>query len=420
MKSVENLGERIIIPRELLKSKVMNEFYKTSENITELKLKIMDNKELSSNRGVIKYFKLDEEVIKKDLALHGIKLKGNKEGALIKQEQKISENLSYRVIEVGERWNQAGEWINFFFMLGRFIQQEKEINFFVNYLNRTIPSLLISMGIIDEYYSELNRKGFSNINNISDKFVVGDEISYLNDDGKWYKTKVVEVTELSYMPKYFNPYLIIRGIFNGENTNISVPHKDWAKRIRMGGVVSGSPGRSQRVYLNDRISEVIASRYSNKLVSQLKMRSKINVNLIGWGVDKKVRDFRNKIQFSDNKGSFLITDYLYLDNDNESNYVNVHMVASDRSDINQDSNSVSIFVGAKNGMNLKEHRSKRNVYITSRIRENYYEDTKLLINYLTQSSILTKKQKINKLDDFYDYLQKFNIEIPKGVEIYVF
>lgn len=414
--------ERIVVIRErvreiLINSVTLMEFYKTSKNITELKLKIIDNKELSSKESMIEYLKLDDEIIKEDLDLYLTKFKAEKTGALITHNQEKSEKFSYRIIDIGENWTQTGEWINFFFKLGRFVEQEKEINLFVNYLDRIIPSTLIAMGIVDEYYFEQNQ---SKLENISDDFIVGDEISYLSDDGNWYKAKVVEINELSYMAERFNPYLKISRSYKNEPMTIHVPRTDWPKRIRMGGIVTGSSGTSHKVRINDRISEVIALRHSEKLVNSLKIHSQLNVNLIGWGIDKKIRDVSNKMQFSDEKSSFFITDYLYLDNDRESNYANVHMVSSDKTEINQDSNSVSIFVGAKNALKLSKHKSKRNVYLTNRIRKEYYEDTRLLINNLTQSSKLSKEERINKLDELYNYLQEFNIDIPKGVEIYVF
>lgn len=413
MKKIEEVKERMV--KILMNSEILKDYYKNSKNVTELKLKIMDNKELSSNESITEYLKLDEELIKDDLDTLNIGIE--RTGALIKHHQEKSENLSYRIIESGQSWTQTGEWINFFFKLGRFIQQEKEINFFVNYLDRIIPSTFIAMGIIDEYYFEKNK---SELENISEDFIVGDEISYLFSDKNWYKAKVIEINQLNDMQERFNPYLKINVTYKNELITVQVPRTFWAKKIRKGGIVTGGSGKSDKVLINDRISEVIASRHSKELVNNLKMYSQINVNLIGWGIDKKIRDVRNKIQFRDKNGSFFITDYLYLNNDIESNYANIYMVSSDKTEINQDSKSVSIFVGAKNALNLSKYKSKRNIYLTSRIRKEYYEDTRLLINNLTQNSEISKEKRVEKLDELYDYLQQFNIDIPKGVEVYVF
>lgn len=407
-------------------------YYAITQNIPEMKLRMIEDeisyKENINNQNLQKYseiFNLENEEIEQyfsKIVKRRANKKDNKTGALIKATKDIKhETLHYRLISLFDSdWIESSNWMKFFFSLGEFVElYQGNLSVFISYIERTIPASLVSVGIMNKYFLE-KRNYLRKINNLDDSYQIN-EIVFYKDGKDWRKATVIGITNKKGKEE-FNPYLellVERSIKDGEATNESVPYKLWENKIRSGGISKGSSGRSSIVKINDRISEVLTKRYSKETVRFLRMYPELHVNLIGTRVNKKIRSLREEIQFSDEKGSFMLTDVLYFDNDNESNYVNVHMVSSDKSTAPEE-NSISIFVGSKMGLDFQSYKTNKNIYFTSRIRENYIEDTELLINLLQQNSSLSNidKNKISK--ELKKYLSKNNIEIPKGCEIGVY
>lgn len=406
-------------------------YYATTRNIPEMKLRMIEDgisygKLVENhNNPYVEVFKQDNKEIESyfsKIINRRASVKENQIGSLIKSTENIEHDyLHYRLISLFESsWVSASNWMLFFIALGEFIElHEGSVSFFISYIERTLPTSLTSVGIMEKYFTKPHNFK-KDIKHIAENYQINQEVKYLDGD-VWRRATVVGITNKKGQEK-FNPYLelsVDRSRRDGNKTYDCVPYTLWAKKIRSGGVSKGFSGKTSLVNMNDRISEVLGKRYPKKNVKLLKMYPELHVNLIGTRINTKIRSLREEIQFSDCKGSFMLTDLLYFDNDNESNYVNVHIVSSEKSKL-PEANSISLFVGAKTGLDFSSYKTKKNIYFTSRIRENYIEDTEILLNSLEQESHHSRLDREQIMIEFREYLHKKNIDLPRGCEIGVY
>lgn len=398
-------------------------FYAMTSNISEMKLLMMDygikysssnpyyNLLKSDNREIEEYF--SGKIRRRSNAMN------NNIGAVIKyNDWYYFDNLHYRFIELGEEWNKAEEWIQFFWEIGRYINNyEGKITLFISYIARAIPATIASAGIVDAFYKTiaLEKKDFSTIDY---GFKEGDRILY-RDGNTWRSAKVIGIEINEKVESRFNPYLVIEVARPAQPiTKESVPNNLWKSKIRYGGIVSNSRGKSSIVKLNDRISEVLEKRYGKNTIDIIRVKPYSRVNLIGRGIDERIKDMYQGVQFADKKGTFMLTDILYFDNDKESSFVNASIVNNLNKGIEED--AISVFIGAKTGLDFSEYSTDKNIYFTSRVRQNYLDDTELLLNNLRQKSNKNREQQLKEATKLRTYLLQLGINIPKGVEFYVF
>ncbi|MBO0429998.1 hypothetical protein JZO82_12555 [Vagococcus fluvialis] len=392
-----------------------------------MKLKMMDeNVCLGLNRFYSKLFEKNNLEIENDLSLKFKRkpsLIENKEAIVYSKENKKSDRLTYRKIKLNSEWQDGLEWLLFFWKLGEFIENYgTDISIFISYISVEIPALLMSTSIIDTRYRKFQDKKLES--DIFNFFKPGDKISYLVGikDNKWHDAEVVKVKYEEGKKEEFNPYLFIKikGLKKEGTQHIQVPRNLWQTKIRKGGKIKGVGGRGTRVRLTDVISEKISERYGEETFERLRVTPRCHVNLVGRRIDKFYRDMRESIQFSDDLGSFLLTDLIYFDNDDESNFINVHVVSSEKTDVKVDTDTISIFVGSKSALDFGESIANKNIYLTSREKVNLVEDNNILINNLRQKTIFTNEEKKKKEEEIKWYLKNEGVEIPRGVEISVF
>lgn len=415
--------DEIEISRFLRKTLVEKKLYKNVSNITELKIKLLpDNKDnIEVTEGIVNFFNQDEEVIMSYLSKYGKKFKADFSGAIVKYpNNQLFKKLHTRIISLDSQWEEAKNWVIFYIELGKYLNNVNEIKLFINYIDITIPATLIATGFLNEYFknSQLEKEDLVSV--VERGFIKGEIVS-VKDENNWYRGEVIRIEDIKGKEK-FNPYVVIKYKPEGQqDIIISVPHLKWGESIRKGGVVKGTRGRGNKVEFQDRISNRLNDRYGDSMVTKLRISPEIMVNLIGRGIDKDVRDVLKNIQFSDEEGVFMMTDLLYLNNDNESNYVNVNMINSliySNQEVNQD--SISIFFGADDALKFREYQTNKNIFLTSRIRKHYIDETLLLLNELEQNSNLSAEEKYNETRKIVEYMKGNNIEIPKGVELYVY
>ncbi|GEK90283.1 hypothetical protein SAMN04488100_1519 [Alkalibacterium putridalgicola] len=420
-KVVENTSKSLLI----LNDSHPESYYASTRNIPEMIIKMMDNGIKYTNESpYYEIFKKNNDEIE-DYFSARIRRRGNvrndNTGAIIKYDtSKEFQELHYRLINLGEIWQKAEEYLSFFWELGQYINSfEGEISLYVSYISRIIPTAVTSAGILDSYLNNMRTENKKN-NIVGTEFKPGESVSY-KDGNQWRTAKVIAVEDIEKMEEKYNPYLRIEVVRPGnEVTENSIPNYLWKDKVRTGGIVTKSRGRSNIVKFNDRISKVLEKRYGDEVVNDIRIKPNLHINLIGRSVVKELRKLQQSLQFGDEKGVFMLSDLLYFDNDRESNYVNVHVISSQSVKKNNQKNSVSIFVGAKRGLDFDRFKTSKNIYFTSRIRQNYLEDGELLINQLRQTSNKNFKQQLQETENIRIYLSKKGIKIPKGVEIFVY
>ncbi|MGB3161313.1 MAG: hypothetical protein WBA84_08720 [Carnobacterium sp.] len=405
-------------------------YYATTRNISEMKLKMIedgifftykdaDNSITREIYNVLKKTNAEIESYFSSIIHRRGLVKKDNTGAIIRTNSEIvHKQLHYREISLFDsNWYKASNWMNFFIQLGTFIELlESDINIFISYIDRTVPATLVAMGIMDIYFEKI-KEDKVNIQELGNYYNVGDEIFFL--DGSDWRRAIVKGT-LNFNPD-FDPYLeitVTRDKSQGKTTEL-IPYSLWSKKIRSGGKVKGFSGSSTKVTLNDRISEVIELKYSKEVINYLQLKPELHINIVGRGVDSKLRQFRESVQFSNQSGSFLITDYLYLDNDEDTNYINVHMISSDNKAA-VTPNSISLFIGAKAVLDFHESKTKKNIFFTSRIRDAHTSDNELLISQEREKTRLSKEEQLLMIEEIKDFMKKDDISIPNGVELYVF
>lgn len=434
--SKENSGKSVEIRDVELSNRFLfdkfhpESYFATTRNIPEMKLKMIEDgicfvpEDVNnfSIKGIYNLFKKDNSEIEiyfnRKISRRG-EVKNDNFGEIIRANSTIKhEKFHYRELSLFDNdWYEASNWMNFFIKLGEFIELlESDISVFISYIDRTLPATLTALGIMDSYFNKIKKK-MHTMHDLESEYTIGEEINFF--DGSSWRKAIVE-GKINHNEE-FDPYLKIK-VFHSKKegvVTVSVPHNLWSEKIRSGGKVKSISGKSNKVKINDRISGVLEKRYSKEVIDSVRMKPNLHINLVGRRVDSKFRQIRESVQFSDSLGSFLITDYLYLDNDDETNYINVHMVSSESSnEVLRD--SVSLFIGAKSVLDFPESKTNKNIFFVSRVREAHTLETDLLISQENEKSKLSKKERLLFIEELKEFMNKHNTFIPTGVELYAF
>lgn len=387
-------------------------YYTNTKNITEMKLSMLDDGfKLPDGSYYESLFRKNNHEIENALKIRYRRRNSIEDNVFIyTKTNKVSNKIMSREINLSSDWEIVNEWFLFFYALGEFIEKEQDYTIFISYMITEIPALVIAMSIVNYQYTYMK-----NNLNLDYSLNKGDSVSYLKSEqgDEWVNVEVVNVDD---------KYLTVKtqGTKKEPSIMIDIPLKNLKTKIRIGGKVKGVGGKGSQIMLKDVISAKIQDRYGCETASHLKIAPRCHVNLIGKTIDTCYREMRDSIQFSDQLGSFLLTDILYFDNDNESNFINVHVVSGEKSNIQVEENSISIFVTAKSGIDFSESKSNRNIYLSSRENVNSAEYTDMLVSNLNQETNLTKFEKENKEKKLLDYLFEEGLALPKGVEFCVF
>lgn len=423
--NIKNRNRKEEITRKLIFDKNHPQsFYATTRNIPEMKLEMMRyGIAYQANEFFYSIMMDDDESIEKYFSSkikRRSNMKNTSHGAVVQTKTNLTfQNINYRLIALGEDWQPAEEWLLFFLYVGRYIHHyDGELNILFSFISNHIPAVIALAGYLDSYFSSISEiNSFELENKRIPSFRVGENISYKHGD-TWRNGTVVKIFEDKRVPDKFNPYLEIDYKLPAQpNTKACVPYNLWKDKIRVGGVVKKSRGKSSQVKVNDRISEVLINRYGQDSIDYVRMKPSIEVSIAGHNVAKRVKEICKGIQLSDEKGSWMMSDLIYLDDGFDSNYINTHVVKKDEELTTQ--KKLSIFFGAKTGLDYWNYRTEKNLFFTSRTRQVHLEDAKLLYNNLSNNSLKDDEQRKFESRSLIKYLGSAGIKIPAGVEIYV-
>ncbi|MGY0685437.1 hypothetical protein ACW7DJ_12660 [Mammaliicoccus sciuri] len=323
------------------------------------------------------------------------------------------ENSSYKYRLEDERkyinnWQIQTQWMKFFECIGEFVQTKNNINLYISYLDEILPALFISKGIIEnqlEYY-----KRHDDI----PKLVVGDEIALLTDSKNeiWRKAKVLEVYYDS-SKIALNPFAKLKIILGKNNTyDNHIPFREWNTKIRMNPNFKSTAG--SKVKLDDSISDFLRRKYSINYLKNLKMKNQNIVNIIGNNIEQTIYDYMKIFNFNNEKHHYKLDDIIQHSG-NAKNYSNTQIIKSRNYTNDINNNEVSIFLGDNSSLIFSEYRTERNIFISNRKKNNLQHQEIFLESFLNDS-YSNNCLEVNK--EIKEFLKKYKIEIPKGVEIY--
>ncbi|MCJ1785530.1 hypothetical protein [Mammaliicoccus sciuri] len=305
-------------------------------------------------------------------------------------------------------WQIQKQWMEFFECIGKFVQTRNNINLYISYLDEILPALFISKGIIEsqlEYY-----KRHDDI----PKLEVGDEIALLTDlkNEIWRKAKVLDVYYDS-SKIALNPFAKLKIILGKNNTyDNHIPFRDWNTKIRMNPNFKSTAGSI--VKLDDSISDFLRRKYSVNYLKNLKMKNQNIVNLIGNNIEQTIYDYMKIFNFNNEKHHYKLDDIIHHSG-KVKNYSNTQIIKSRNYTNDITNNEVSIFLGDNSSLIFSEYRTERNIFISNRKKSNLQHQEIFLDSFLNDS-YGNNCLEVNK--EIKEFLKKYKIEIPKGVEIY--
>lgn len=412
--------------RKLMNKPSILDFYIATNDIPAMKLLMLDKGiNFDNNPYYQKLFKKSNEEIENNFER---RLKFTHKKFDIPFSELITnhqfDNPQFRFIEIGAQWQSMPQWISFFWELGKFIDTfEEPVSFFISYIERTIPAIISTAGVLDSFYL----KTFKNRG--KRQFQIGSNVLYKLED-KWMGSTVLRYETIAGMKKEFNPYIVIEVNRPNESKIIEkIPNNLIEKKIRYtdnkkidkryrskdgNEIINKEKG----IKYIDKVSGVMELRYGKENIDRIKNSANKRVNLIGRGIDKGISEIYKEVQFADEIGSFTLADLVYLDTSKETDFSNVHVVNSKNIDITAE--EVCIFTTEKMGLDYQNHATEKNIYFTSRTNTTYLDNTEGLLNTLRQKTTRTYSDRNKILDLFRQRLSTKQTEIPKGVEIYVF
>lgn len=383
----------------------------------------VERTEIINDFNLIEFFYRQPEVVESELKKIGFHFNTNlntKKTTSLEKDKKSKEygnQMKYRLIPTLEgKWQQVEAWMEFFFKLGEFISKQSTIDLYINYIDDSIPSLFISLGVIHTALTEMSSEK-KEVVEIEEGLEVGpgDEVAYF-DGNKWRRAVItaIERDENAYAEK-FNPYIRLQvDRARGNNTLESVPRTLWNKKIRISANFKKTNGSVVR--LNDDLSENLILRHGTEACEKLKFYNDKYVNLIGNGIENNLEEIIKLFQFKDEKGIFTLSDYIYFNN-RTLNYSNVNIIKSDKFEVNNTDGIISMFVGSSSALNLNEYKTQKNIYIINRKRVNLLNN-EVLETQISQDMLNQKTD--NSYKELQNFLSSYKLEVPKGCELNVY
>ncbi|MBW0764004.1 MULTISPECIES: hypothetical protein [Mammaliicoccus] len=306
------------------------------------------------------------------------------------------------------KWKQQSEWMDFFEILGKYVQSKKLINLYISYIDETLPAIFLAKGIIENHFE--NEKFLNKLGTLK----TGDKVALLVDEKNriWRKADILDVYDSEYNIE-FNPYVKLHVILGKNNSYENhIPYKDWNTKIRVNPSYKSTAGT--KIQINDYISEYLLNKYGLEYINNLKMNNQNIVNFVGVNIEKTILEYMNIFKFKENNCTFTFKDIIYLKRMAES-YSNTQIIKSrtDNSEIYD--NDISIFLGDNSSLNFAEYKTNKNIYLSNRKKNNLQYQEIFLDNYMNDS-YSHDSEKIN--NEIKEILNNNKIEIPRGVEIY--
>lgn len=399
--------------------------------------KLAEEYQLLNDVSVGVFFYQEEEKVLSELLKNGVQL-GLKKNKKIQEsidseklkkdfnksffdQENIFNNFKYRDSNIKSDWKKSENWMDFFIQLGNYVFNKEEVSVYISYVNEIIPSMFVLLGIAESSISNLrlNENHLEKI--ILDSLSVGDHVVVKENskDDNWYPAKIKSI-ENSYEEPDLNPMIIIDTLEDKNKKSkskfisFSIPKRLLVHRVRMNANVKKTAGNN--VLLDDGLSEYLEEKYSQRIVNALKMMNKDCVNVFGIGVEKSLIELRKQIEFSDGVNIFNSNDLLFFLSDSY-NYKNVNFVNSLESEPKYFAEAISMFVGDNSGNRFAKYKTKKNIYLTNRLKMNQ-DSNEMLVQRLEKENIGQNTDEMTK--ELLIHLKKQGVNIPRGVELYVF
>ncbi|MBF7030175.1 hypothetical protein [Staphylococcus kloosii] len=335
----------------------------------------------------------------------------------MKEEEVQTENLKYKVRK-SSNFENVSEWMQFFLLVGEFLEKKDSINFYISYLDEYFPALFIVKGIIDTNFKKI--KADIKDYDINSDLKIGDKVTYLsetkNGEGIWKKAEVVNIyNDETVLKKEWNPYIELKfEIREKETLNHKIPRTLWKERLRISSNYKNTAGNV--VKMNKEIQGYIRDKYSNEVVNYLQATNKLMVNIIGLKTQSIWCEYNEFLQFSENGIEYKIEDFIFA-NDSQFSISNVNFIKRSNSNYEVEENIPSIFVGDNSALTLGNVKTKKNVILSNRKKDNDTIEELVKQNVLNDSIFNNKK---TNSSEFLTFINEKNVDIPKGAEIFVY
>lgn len=316
-----------------------------------------------------------------------------------REKYRLSENITWENLEI---------WMDFFYEIGKFVENQDKINLYISYIEDIYPSIFLAKGVIDQYLENISY----DLPSTSDvfQFEIGNTVLYKPDD-EWLKAEVVDIiNEPLYEGDSLNPRLKLKVILGKKNQYFPyVPKNRWADRIKLNSNFKSTAG--SMVKINDNISSYFSEKYSEEVASYIQSTNLILVNIIGHNISEKFKSKLQLLEFSAFDYAYNLKEIFYF-SDEEFSYRNINMIKSKQSKNNDKKFPVSIYVGDNASVTMLNSVTNRNIFVSNRRNKNSMRE--ILLNNVNTSEKNEKQELLRK------YLEKNEVDIPKGVEIYAY
>lgn len=315
-------------------------------------------------------------------------------------------NEKYRMTE-NITWDKLEVWMDFFYNIGEFVENQKNINLYISYIDDIFPSIFLAKGIIDCYLEKLSY----DIPPIEEELEIGKILLYKEGD-KWLKAKVLNVFNHSIFTEASrNPYISLEFDSRIKSNNLTnqTPKSKWEGNIKLNANYKSTSGRAVRI--NNNISNYFSEKYGQSVTDYITSTNKILVNIVGHNISEKLKNDIELLEFETHNYAYNLNEIFYFD-DEKYSYHNIKIIKSKEQKKTQNDKPVSIFVGDNASVTMSNSATNRNVFISNRRNRNTMREILL-------SNINNAPQR-NKNEELTNFIKKHNLKVPKGVEIYAY
>lgn len=325
--------------------------------------------------------------------------------------------LKYRT-SISSQWSEVTNWMKFFMFLGAYTETKEEINIYVSFLDEFYPALFISKGIID--YNLENLDSYLKDYDINSDLKIGDNVTYLYEIKKgkevWKKAEVINIyNDENALNREWNPFIKLKiEMKKREYLFHKIPKTIWNKRLRIASNYKNTAGSVVR--MNKEIEGYIKEKYSKQVVNYLQSTNRKMINICGLNVQKEWENSKKVLEFSEGNINFTIDDFIFTD-DSKYSISNVNIIKTIKSKNESVKDVPTIFVGDNSSVTLTNFKTKRNIFLSNRKKNNDNMIEMLKQNTIQDSAF---KNPENKARELFSVMNKWDIKLPRGVEIYVY
>ncbi|MEP9852965.1 hypothetical protein ABDK10_09795 [Staphylococcus aureus] len=326
-------------------------------------------------------------------------------------------NLKYRTSKYN-RWGEITNWMKFFIILGEYAEEKEEVDIYVSYLDEFYPALFISKGIID--YNLSNLDSYLKSYDINNYLKIGDNVTYLFETRKgkeiWKKAEVINIYNDEHALKQeWNPFIKLKiEMKKGDYLFHKIPKTIWNNRLRIASNYKNTAGSVVR--MNKEIEGYLKEKYSKQAINYLQSTNRKMINICGMNIQSKWGNMQKTLEFLEGDINFTIDDFIFTE---ESKYSinNVNIIKTIKSKKESVKDVPTIFVGDNSSVTLTSFKTKKNIYLSNR-KKNNETMIEILKQNIIQDSVIKNSE--NNSNELLSLLKKWDVELPRGVELYVY